>query len=176
MRSFARAKAKKGSRAIRKQGHQQNGIRYQEGWGTHRRLRSNPVPTVRATVEAEGANLSKRDIRLYLDGPSRGVFSTAGLLATSATTQACSPLAAIPSRSWPRAARGAARPRRAGPSPSLEGGQEKRMAPPPWKLEALLRAGGRFWPLPRRVRLTEHFPTPSGPKLHAAGRHARFAV
>jgi hypothetical protein len=28
----------------------------------------NPVPTARATVEAEGANLRKRDIRLYLDG------------------------------------------------------------------------------------------------------------
>ena len=27
----------------------------------------NPVPTVRARVEAEGTNLSKRDIRLYLD-------------------------------------------------------------------------------------------------------------
>ena len=34
----------------------------------------NPVPTVRATVEAEGANLSKRDIRLYLDGGEQGRF------------------------------------------------------------------------------------------------------
>ena len=34
----------------------------------------NPVPTVRATVEAEGANLSKRDIRLYLDGTEQRRF------------------------------------------------------------------------------------------------------
>jgi hypothetical protein len=34
----------------------------------------NPVPTVRATVEAERANLSKRDIRLYLDGSERRRF------------------------------------------------------------------------------------------------------
>jgi hypothetical protein len=34
----------------------------------------NPVPTVRATVEAEGANLSKRDIRLYLDGAEQSRF------------------------------------------------------------------------------------------------------
>jgi hypothetical protein len=34
----------------------------------------NPVPTVRATVEAEGANLSKRDIRLYLDGAEQKRF------------------------------------------------------------------------------------------------------
>jgi hypothetical protein len=34
----------------------------------------NPVPTVRATLEAEGANLSKRDIRLYLDGAEQRRF------------------------------------------------------------------------------------------------------
>ena len=34
----------------------------------------NPVPSVRATVEAEGANLSKRDIRLYLDGAEQRRF------------------------------------------------------------------------------------------------------
>jgi hypothetical protein len=34
----------------------------------------NPVPTVRAKVEAEGANLSKRDIRLYLDGAEQRRF------------------------------------------------------------------------------------------------------
>jgi hypothetical protein len=34
----------------------------------------NPVPTIRATVEAEGANLSKRDIRLYLDGAEQRRF------------------------------------------------------------------------------------------------------
>ena len=34
----------------------------------------NPVPTVRATVEAEGTNLSKRDIRLYLDGTEQRRF------------------------------------------------------------------------------------------------------
>jgi hypothetical protein len=34
----------------------------------------NPVPTVRATVETEGANLSKRDIRLYLDGSEQRRF------------------------------------------------------------------------------------------------------
>ena len=34
----------------------------------------NPAPTVRATVEAEGANLSKRDIRLYLDGAEQRRF------------------------------------------------------------------------------------------------------
>ena len=34
----------------------------------------NPVPTVRATVEAEGASLSKRDIRLYLDGAEQRRF------------------------------------------------------------------------------------------------------
>ena len=32
------------------------------------------VPTVRATVEDEGANLSKRDIRLYLDGAEQRRF------------------------------------------------------------------------------------------------------
>jgi len=34
----------------------------------------NPVPTVRATVEAEGGNLSKRDIKLYLDGAEQRRF------------------------------------------------------------------------------------------------------
>ena len=34
----------------------------------------NPVPTVRATLEAEGTNLSKRDIRLYLDGAEQRRF------------------------------------------------------------------------------------------------------
>jgi hypothetical protein len=34
----------------------------------------NPVPTVRATVEAEGTNLSKRDISLYLDGAEQRRF------------------------------------------------------------------------------------------------------
>ena len=34
----------------------------------------NPVPTVRAKVEAEGANLTKRDIRLYLDGAEQRRF------------------------------------------------------------------------------------------------------
>ena len=34
----------------------------------------NPVPTVRAKVEAEGTNLSKRDIRLYLDGSEQRSF------------------------------------------------------------------------------------------------------
>jgi hypothetical protein len=34
----------------------------------------NSVPTVRATVEAEGANLSKHDIRLYLDGAEQRRF------------------------------------------------------------------------------------------------------
>jgi hypothetical protein len=34
----------------------------------------NPVPTVRATVEAEGADLSKRDIRLFLDGAEQRRF------------------------------------------------------------------------------------------------------
>jgi len=32
------------------------------------------VPTVRAKVEAEGTNLSKRDIRLYLDGAEQRRF------------------------------------------------------------------------------------------------------
>jgi hypothetical protein len=35
---------------------------------------SNPVPTVRATVKAEGSNLSKSDIRLYLDGAEQKRF------------------------------------------------------------------------------------------------------
>jgi hypothetical protein len=35
---------------------------------------ANPVPTVRAKVEAEGINLSKRDIRLYLDGAEQRRF------------------------------------------------------------------------------------------------------
>jgi hypothetical protein len=35
---------------------------------------SNPVPTVRATVKAEGGNLSKSDIRLYLDGVEQRRF------------------------------------------------------------------------------------------------------
>jgi hypothetical protein len=34
----------------------------------------NPVPTVRAKVEAEGTNLSKRDIRFYLDGAEQRRF------------------------------------------------------------------------------------------------------
>ena len=34
----------------------------------------NPVPTVRATVEAQGGNLSKGDIRLYLDGSEQRRF------------------------------------------------------------------------------------------------------
>jgi hypothetical protein len=36
---------------------------------------SNPVPTVRAMVKAEGGNLSKNDIRLYLDGAEQRRFS-----------------------------------------------------------------------------------------------------
>jgi len=35
---------------------------------------SNPVPTVRANVQAEGTNLSKRDIRLYLGGSEQRRF------------------------------------------------------------------------------------------------------
>ena len=35
---------------------------------------SNPVPTVRATVKAEGSNLSKSDVRLYLDGAEQRRF------------------------------------------------------------------------------------------------------
>ena len=35
---------------------------------------SNPVPTIRAKVEAEGSNLSKSDIRLYLDGAEQRRF------------------------------------------------------------------------------------------------------
>lgn len=35
---------------------------------------SNPVPTVRATVEAEQGSLSKRDIKLYLDGEEQRRF------------------------------------------------------------------------------------------------------
>jgi hypothetical protein len=35
---------------------------------------SNPVPTVRATVKAEGGSLSKSDIRLYLDGAEQRRF------------------------------------------------------------------------------------------------------
>ena len=58
----------------------------------------NPVPTVRAKVEAEGTNLSKRDIRLYLDGAEQRRFTTEGPPATSATTLACSPLAPTQSR------------------------------------------------------------------------------
>ena len=34
----------------------------------------NPAPTVRAKVEAEGANLSKSDMRLYLDGAEQRRF------------------------------------------------------------------------------------------------------
>jgi hypothetical protein len=34
----------------------------------------NPAPTVKAKVEAEGTNLSKRDIRLYLDGAEQRRF------------------------------------------------------------------------------------------------------
>jgi hypothetical protein len=32
---------------------------------------ANPRPTIRATVRDEGTNLSKRDIRLYLDGSEK---------------------------------------------------------------------------------------------------------
>jgi hypothetical protein len=35
---------------------------------------TNPVPTVRATVKAEGNHLSKSDIRLYLDGVEQRRF------------------------------------------------------------------------------------------------------
>jgi len=35
---------------------------------------TNPVPTVRATVKAEGSNLSKSDVRLYLDGAEQRRF------------------------------------------------------------------------------------------------------
>jgi hypothetical protein len=35
---------------------------------------SNPFPTVRATVDAEQGNLSKRDIILYLDGAEQKRF------------------------------------------------------------------------------------------------------
>ncbi len=35
---------------------------------------TNPVPTVRATVKAEGSNLSKSDVRLYLDGTEQRRF------------------------------------------------------------------------------------------------------
>ena len=35
---------------------------------------SNPVPTIRATVKAEGSNLSKSDVRLYLDGTEQRRF------------------------------------------------------------------------------------------------------
>jgi hypothetical protein len=35
---------------------------------------TNPVPTVRATVKAEGSSLSKRDVRLYLDGAEQRRF------------------------------------------------------------------------------------------------------
>jgi hypothetical protein len=35
---------------------------------------SNPVPTIRATVKAEGSNLSKSDVRLYLDGAEQRRF------------------------------------------------------------------------------------------------------
>jgi len=34
----------------------------------------NPVPTVRATLKTEGSNLSKGDIRLYLDGAEQRRF------------------------------------------------------------------------------------------------------
>jgi hypothetical protein len=87
MRSFARAKAQESSKAKREQGHQPNGIQYQEGRGrtgsggaitissvSPRGNVGNPVPTVRAKVEAEGANLSKHDIRLYLDGAEQRRF------------------------------------------------------------------------------------------------------
>jgi hypothetical protein len=39
---------------------------------------SNPVPTVRATVKAKGSNLSKSDVRLYLDGAEQKRFYTTG--------------------------------------------------------------------------------------------------
>jgi hypothetical protein len=35
---------------------------------------SNPVPTIRAMVKAEGGSLSKRDVRLYLDGAEQRRF------------------------------------------------------------------------------------------------------
>jgi hypothetical protein len=35
---------------------------------------STPAPTVRATVKAEGSSLSKRDVRLYLDGAEQRRF------------------------------------------------------------------------------------------------------
>jgi hypothetical protein len=35
---------------------------------------TNPVPTIRATIKAEGSSLSKRDVRLYLDGAEQRRF------------------------------------------------------------------------------------------------------
>ena len=35
---------------------------------------SNPAPIVRASVRAEGSNLSKSDVRLYLDGAEQRRF------------------------------------------------------------------------------------------------------
>jgi len=97
----------------------------------------NPVPTVRATVEAEGTNLSKRDIRLYLDGAEQRRFYYGratgklsyhpGLLSSGTHTVEI----------VAKTGKGSSTPRKAGPSPSLERGQEKR---PSWKLEAPLSA------------------------------------
>ena len=116
----------------------------------------NPVPTVRAKVEAEGANLSKRDIRLYLDGAEQRRFyygRTTGNLSyhpgmLSSGTHTVEIVA--------KTGQGSSTAKKAGPSLSLEGGQHKRIASSPWKLEAPPGAGWRFWPLPSRVRLAEH--------------------
>ena len=85
----------------------------------------NPVPTVRAKVEAEGANLSKRDIRFYLDGAEQRRFyygrATGNLSYHPGMLSSGSHTVEIVAT----AGRGAARPRRAGPSASLEAGKEK---------------------------------------------------
>jgi hypothetical protein len=83
----ARAKAQKGNRANRTYRYQPNGIRHKKGRvSTSSRGAtsissmspsgnvSNPAPTVRATLKAERSNLSKSDVRLYLDGVEQRRF------------------------------------------------------------------------------------------------------
>jgi hypothetical protein len=73
-RTVTKATSRTGSGTKRGGGHTGSGGAITIASVSPRGSVGNPVPTVRATVEAEGANLSKRDIRLYLDGAEQSRF------------------------------------------------------------------------------------------------------
>lgn len=67
-----RVTRKKGSRTSETTSYRTGGISITDVGPTGRV--SSPRPTVRATVRDQGATLSKRDIRLYLDGSEKTRF------------------------------------------------------------------------------------------------------